>query len=171
MCNLFKNTLNDTPFFRKLHMQERNRGRLNTGVWILGACSALSLSALSSPTHGAVLGCPQKPLCHASLFHIQLGTLSPSCCWGTHQHVLSPFQVGRVPGGWGQKVSHHHHHLHRCTTLTAEGWPLILSTTLCLVMSSSPSFWDGRHATVCCSPLVLLWKYQFPFVAQLPQSG
>lgn len=122
------------------------------------------------PADGAVLGCPQKLLCHPPLLHPWLGTLSPFCFWRTHLHVLSPLQAGGAPGGWGHKVSHHHHRLHWCITPKAEDWSLI-STALSLVISRSPSFWDGSHATVCHSPLFLLWKYQFSFVTQLPQSS
>lgn len=123
------------------------------------------------PAHGAVLGCPQKLLCHPPLLHPRLGTLSPFCFWRTHLRVLSPLQAGGAPGGWGHKVSHHHHHLHQCITPKAEDWPPILLTACSLVISRSPSFWDGSHATVCRSPLFLLWKYQFSFVTQLPQSS
>lgn len=118
------------------------------------------------PTHGAVLRCPQKPPCHPLLLHSQLGNLSPFCCWRTCLYVLSPLRVERVPVGWGHKVSHHHHHLHQCITPLAKHWPPVLLTALFLVMPSSPSFWDGSHATVCFRPLFFHWKYQFSFVTQ-----
>lgn len=171
MCNLFKNSLNDTPFFRKLHMEERNRGRLNTGVCVLGAWSVLYLQAMSSPHTWCCLEVPSETTPPPPTAPLPDGEFSPFCCWRTCLHVLSPLRVGRVPGGWGLKVSHHHQHLHQCITPAADDWPPVLLAALFPVMPSSPSFWAGSHATVCFRPLFLHWKYQFPFVTQQPQSG
>lgn len=170
MCNLFKNTLNDTPFFRKLHMEERNRGSLNTGVCVLGAWSALSLQALSSPHTWCCLGVPSETALPPPTAPPQLGRC-PLFAAGGHTYMCCHhYKRGELLGAEDTR-SHHHHDHHQCITPTAEDWPPILLTSLSLVMSSSPSFWNDSHATVCCSPLFLLWKYQFYFVTQLPQSS
>lgn len=107
MCNLFKNTLNDTPFFRKLHVEERNGGRLNTGVCVLGVWSALSLQALSSPRRWCCLGVssetalppPTAPPLAGDFVPFLLLEDTPTCAvtitsggssWGLRAQGLSP---------------------------------------------------------------------------------
>lgn len=105
MCNLFKNTLNDTTFSRKVHVKERDQGGLNTEVCILGSWTALSLQAFSS-SHIQLFffGVPSETALTPLIApHQSKDFVLFFYCWRTHLHVLSLFMSRNSRGGEGKR--------------------------------------------------------------------
>lgn len=87
MCKLFKNTLNDTPFFRKLLVEGKNQGRLNTGVCVFGGLGSSTPPWLQVhpytwcyPQAASEIALP-PPLLHWPEDFVLL------CGWGMSPHV------------------------------------------------------------------------------------
>lgn len=116
----------------------------------------LSLQALNYPTHGALLGSPQKLLCHPlpTLFYsfYAAGGLTHVYC---HHHKWGELLGARVRGPSTPPPTLHFSH---CSLAT-------LSLELC---SSPPS---GTVDVLYGGTPFLLWKYLFSFITQLSQSG
>lgn len=84
-------------------MEERNWGRLNTGICVLGAGSALSLQDLSSPHTWCCLGLPSETALSPPTAPSPGWGLCPLVGAGGHTCVCGHYERGHFMGAEGTR--------------------------------------------------------------------
>lgn len=149
----FQNTLNDAPFFRKFHVEERKRGKLSTRDCTLWVWSTFPPWLWSLTNTWCYLRAPSELLWPSLL--CQAEDFGPFTTGEQAYHCCQHEEWGKLVGTAGQLNTT------TSTSVFPHHWRLATSLTATL------PFWAGIHGTACCSSLFLLWKYWFSVATQL----